>query len=79
MYQYRCYGCGGMCDAGELENGVCYDCRQEDIRRMEQELVELGIHREHVYKRQHEAYEMEERTDGELRSTGTAAGRKDHL
>jgi hypothetical protein len=24
-----------MCDAGELENGVCYDCRQEDIRRME--------------------------------------------
>ena len=20
---------------GELENGVCYDCRQEDIRRME--------------------------------------------
>ena len=28
MYQYRCYGCGGMCDAGELENGVCYDCRQ---------------------------------------------------
>lgn len=35
MYQYRCYGCGGMCDAGELVNGVCYDCRQEDLRRME--------------------------------------------
>ena len=35
MYQYRCYGCGGMWDAGELENGVCYDCRQEDLRRME--------------------------------------------
>ena len=35
MYQYRCYGCGGMCDAGELENGVCYDWSQEDIRRME--------------------------------------------
>jgi hypothetical protein len=24
-----------MCDAGELVNGVCYDCRQEDLRRME--------------------------------------------
>ena len=30
MYRYRCYARGGMCDAGELENGVCYDCRQED-------------------------------------------------
>lgn len=35
MYRYRCYACGGLCDAGELENGVCYDCRQEDIKRME--------------------------------------------
>lgn len=35
MYQYRCYGCGGMCDAGELENGICYDCRQEYLQRME--------------------------------------------
>ncbi len=49
---------------------------------MEQELVELGLHREDLYKRQrkaYEAYEMEERNDGELRSTGTAAGRKDQL
>lgn len=49
---------------------------------MDQELVELGLHREDLYKRQrkaYEAYEMEERNDGELRSTGTAAGRKDHL
>ena len=46
---------------------------------MEQELVELGLHREDLYKRQRKAYEMEERNDGELRSTGTAAGRKDQL
>lgn len=46
---------------------------------MDQELVEFGLHRENLYKRQHEAYEQEERNNGELRSTGTAAGRKDHL
>lgn len=46
---------------------------------MEHELVELGLHRENLYKRQHEAYEMEERNDRELRSTGTAAGRRDQL
>ncbi|WP_205839436.1 hypothetical protein [Waltera intestinalis] len=46
---------------------------------MEQELVELGLHRENLYKRQHDAYEQEERNNGELRSTGTAADRKDHL
>lgn len=117
MYLYKCYACGGLCDAGELENGVCYDCRQEDLRRMEarslqkrkelnqlirskyaeqtdgqmvmvmgdvmeQELVGLGLHREDLYKRQrkaYEAYEMEEGNDGELRSTGTTASRKDHL
>lgn len=28
MYSYKCDVCGGMCDAGELENGVCFDCRQ---------------------------------------------------
>lgn len=46
MYQYRCHSCGGLCDAGELQNGVCYDCRQEDIKRMEahslQKRVELN-------------------------------------
>jgi hypothetical protein len=49
---------------------------------MEQELVGLGLHREDLYKRQrkaYEAYEMEEGNDGELRSTGTTASRKDHL
>ncbi len=46
---------------------------------MEQELVELGLHREDLYKRQREVYEQEERNDGELRSTGTAAGRRDQL
>lgn len=46
---------------------------------MDQELVELGLHREDLYKRQRKAYESEERNDGELRSTGTAAGRKYHL
>lgn len=41
--------------------------------------MELGLHRKDLYKRQREAYEMEERNDGELRSTGTAGGGKDLL
>lgn len=29
MYRYTCHVCKGDCDAGELENGVCYDCRTQ--------------------------------------------------
>ncbi len=43
MHRYRCYSCGGMCDAGELENGVCYDCRQEDLRRMEARSLQTRV------------------------------------
>lgn len=35
MYMYRCHVCGGMCDAGELESGVCYECREEQTRKLE--------------------------------------------
>ena len=39
MYRYRCHTCSGLCDAGELENGVCYECRmkaaEEEERRQE--------------------------------------------
>ena len=30
MYGYTCNVCGCNCDAGELENGVCDDCREEE-------------------------------------------------
>ena len=32
MYIYRCRICRGLCDAGELTNGVCDDCREEEIQ-----------------------------------------------
>ncbi len=35
MRMYECHICGGLCDPGELENGVCFDCRSEDARRIE--------------------------------------------
>ena len=35
---------------------------------MDQELVEFGLHRENLYKRQHEAYESEERNERENRA-----------
>lgn len=28
MREYNCHICGGSCDPGELENGVCFDCRK---------------------------------------------------
>lgn len=31
MNRYRCCDCGGICDPGELENGVCFDCRKGDL------------------------------------------------
>ena len=41
MYEYRCHFCGGMCDAGELENGVCFECREESQRRREMQNMKV--------------------------------------
>lgn len=30
---YKCYVCNGLCDPGELEGGVCFECRQENTER----------------------------------------------
>lgn len=35
MFSYECHICGALCDPGELENGVCFDCRKEDIQRQD--------------------------------------------
>ncbi len=46
MMLYKCHVCQGMCDPGELENGVCFDCRQEmaekEARRSLAARVELN-------------------------------------
>lgn len=41
---------------------------------MEQELVELGLHREDLYKRQRKAYESEEQNERENRAVVTEYG-----
>lgn len=41
MREYKCHICGGSCDPGELENGVCFDCRSKDVERRENH--NLGI------------------------------------
>lgn len=33
--EYKCHVCGGLCDSGELESGVCFDCRREAVERRE--------------------------------------------
>lgn len=35
MRMYECHVCGGLCDPGELENGVCFECRSEDVKKQE--------------------------------------------
>lgn len=35
MKNYECHVCGASCDPGELENGVCFDCRVEARERKE--------------------------------------------
>ena len=33
MYRYTCHVCGCKCDDGEIENGVCDDCREEEEKQ----------------------------------------------
>ena len=35
MMEYKCHVCLGSCDPGELENGVCFDCRKESVKNQE--------------------------------------------
>lgn len=35
MITYSCHICGGSCDPGELENGVCFGCRRESAEKIE--------------------------------------------
>lgn len=32
---YECHVCGGLCDPGELESGVCFECRSEYVKKQE--------------------------------------------
>lgn len=41
MREYNCHICGGSCDPGELENGVCFDCRKEDVERRKKHEFEI--------------------------------------
>ncbi len=41
MYRYKCHFCGGLCDAGELENGVCFECREEAQQRREMQALQV--------------------------------------
>ena len=34
MYKYECDVCHGNCDAGELVNGVCPECLEEQRHRI---------------------------------------------
>lgn len=40
MRMYECHVCHGLCDPGELENGVCFDCRSTARERQENRALE---------------------------------------
>lgn len=40
MRMYECHVCSGLCDPGELENGVCFECRSEAKERQEKRGVD---------------------------------------
>lgn len=39
--EYKCHVCDGLCDPGELENGVCFDCRSEASKRQEDRNLDI--------------------------------------
>lgn len=41
MRSYNCHICGGACDPGELENGVCFECRKEAAERRERHILDI--------------------------------------
>ena len=36
MFSYECHICHGLCDPGELENGVCFGCRSKSVQEQDQ-------------------------------------------
>lgn len=60
MYRYQCHVCGGLCDAGELENEVCYECRQKAVRNQEERSLQI---RKEINKKIH-CYAMQ--SDGQM-------------
>lgn len=41
MYMYECHICHGLCDPGELENGVCFECRKRSAEKEEARQFEI--------------------------------------
>ncbi len=52
MTMSKCRICGCMCDPGDLQSGVCDDCREEEARKEE-------------YRRMQEIH-LSEQTDGQI-------------
>ncbi len=42
MNRYRCAVCGGVCDPGELNGGICFECRTEETEREERRAGEFA-------------------------------------
>lgn len=41
MGRYVCHVCKGLCDAGEIENGVCFECRKEASEAEERRQMQI--------------------------------------
>lgn len=36
MFSYECSVCHGQCDPGELENGICFECRSDAVQKQDE-------------------------------------------
>lgn len=62
MYGYKCHFCGGLCDAGELENGACYECRVKDREKRELQAMQV---RKEINQKMQAVYAQQ--PDGQMR------------
>lgn len=61
MMRYKCHICSGMCDPGELENGVCFECRKESTERREKRELDIRKKLNQLIQSK-----IEEQKDGQL-------------
>lgn len=61
MRMYECHICHGLCDPGELENGVCHDCRADAVNREEKRQFDI---RKELNQILHQKYRQQ--ADGQM-------------
>lgn len=65
-FSYKCHVCGGDCDPGELENGVCFECRSYAVQKQDEKSCQTI---REINKKIRERYALQ--SDGKVASGGS--------